>query len=117
MNAAKSVTATFTQAPMAKNITKSTDHATLTAAIASADPNDVIHTLDTQLDGAVTINKAINLIGGWNATYLGKSGLPTTLNGILTILNGDSTAETVVVKGKIAVQGGSLRVKDVKVIP
>jgi hypothetical protein len=55
------------------------------------------------------------LIGGWNALYDDKSGIPTTVNGDLTILVGDSTAETVVVKGKLAIRGGSLRVNDLKV--
>ena len=54
---------------------------------------------------------------GYEAAYLSKSGTPTTLNGSLTVLSGATATKTVVVKGKLAVQGGSLRVNDVRVHP
>jgi hypothetical protein len=97
------------------NITTGTPYASLAAALSDAQPGAEIRTLDTQLDGAVILDKVITLNGGWYATYQAKSGLPTTLNGNLTILNGGATVETVAVKGKLVIQGGSLRVKDVTV--
>jgi hypothetical protein len=85
--------------------------------LSEAVTSNEIDLLDTQLTGPFTVNAGILLSGGWNAPYQGKSGLPTTLNGILTIQSGDSTAETIVVRGKLAIQGGALRVNDVKVQP
>ncbi len=63
------------------------------------------------------LDKAITLSGGWNASYLGLSGLPTTLNGDLTIQSGGSTVGSVDVKGKLVIQGGSLRANGVTVRP
>jgi len=117
MDAAKTVTATFTLAPVAKNITKALSYFSLATALSEAASGNEIDILDTQLDGAVSLDKAITLSGGWNATYLGLSGLPTTLNGDLTIQNGGSTAGSVDVKGKLVIQGGSLRANGVTVRP
>ena len=92
-------------------------YATLAEALTTVSTGEEILILNAQYNGPVSLNKAIKLNGGWNATYLGKSGLPSTLNGNFTILAGDSTNEAVVVSRKITIQGGSLRVKDVKVQP
>ena len=64
MDAAKTVTATFTAAPMARNASTGLPYSTLSAALAAANPGNEIWTLDTQLDGAVTLNKQIILKGG-----------------------------------------------------
>ncbi len=112
----KSVSATFVLVPFAMNASTGMPYTSLANALSVALSGAEIRTLDTQHDGSVTLNKAIFLNGGWNTTYLGKSGMSSTLNGSLTILNGASIAETIVVKGKLAVQGGSLRVNDVKVL-
>jgi sugar lactone lactonase YvrE len=111
----KSVTATFSRAPLAKNMTTNTPYSSLTDALLYAQPSEVIGMLDTQLDGHVSVSRAIALQGGWSATYQSKSGVPTTLNGNVTFLAGDSTGGTLVVKGLLAVKGGSLRVDGVRV--
>jgi hypothetical protein len=113
MDGAKSVAATFSAAPRARNATTGSSYATLADAIAAAGSGNEIWTLGTQLDGAVIVDKTINLLGGWNATYTGKSGLPTLLNGDLTIQNGNPSAETIDVMGKLTIQGGSLLVNGV----
>jgi hypothetical protein len=115
MDAAKSVTATFTIASMAMNASTGKSYSLLSDALTGANSGEEIWTLDTLLEGAVTLDKAINLKGGWNATYQGKSGLPTLLNGDLTIQNGNSSVETIEVKGKLTIQSGSLLVNGVVV--
>ncbi|MBK5274198.1 MAG: IPT/TIG domain-containing protein [Desulfuromonadales bacterium] len=115
MNTNKSVAATFTMAPVAKNMTTSISYPTLAAALSAASPGSMIYLLDSQLDGVVTLNKQLNLKGGWNASFDGKSGLQTLLNGNFTVTSGDSKAETIDVKGKLSIQGGSLRVSGVNV--
>jgi hypothetical protein len=117
MNAAKGVTATFILAPLAKNNTTGVTYATLVDALTAAGTGAEVQILNAQYDGPISLNKSIKLNGGWDATYQGKCGSPSTLNGNLTNLAGDSTTETVVVSGNITVQGGSLRVKDVKIQP
>jgi VWFA-related protein len=117
MNAARNVFATFTLAPMAKNATTSTPYASLAAALAAALPGAEIRVLDIHHDGSVSLDKAINLKGGWDAKYQAKSGVSSTLDGDFTILGGDSTVEAVDVKGTLSVKGGSLVVKEVKIQP
>ncbi len=117
MNASRNVLATFTLAPMAKNATTNTPYATLAAALSTALPGAEIRVLDIHHSGPVSLDKAIHLIGGWDARYQGKSGISSTLDGDFTILDGDSTVEAVDVKGKLSVLGGSLVVKEVKIQP
>lgn len=117
MDTDKSVTATFIQAPLAKNNSTQETYPTLAEAITKANPliREEIRLLGTPYDGAVSLAKAIYLNGGWKATYGDKSSVPTTLNGGLTIGSGDSQVDSVLVLGNLTVSGGSLRVKDVKV--
>jgi hypothetical protein len=117
MDGDKTVTATFTLAPVAKNITKMLSYSTLATALSEAASGDEIRTLATQLDGAVTLDKAITLSGGWKATYFGLSGLPTTLNGDLTIQGNGTTFGSVDVKGKLVIQRGNMLVNGVTVRP
>ena len=44
-----------------------------------------------ELVGNVILDKGITLTGGWYPTFLGKSGLSTTLNGTLTVQSGASS--------------------------
>lgn len=117
MNADKNVTATFTLAPLTKNKTTNTAYATLAQALATAASGAELLVLGTQHDGAVSLNTSIILNGGWSPAYLAKSGLPSTLNGNLSILGGNSSAEDLMVKGQLVIQGGSLRVNEVTVRP
>jgi len=89
----------------------------LADALSAANPGVEIRTLGMQLNGNFVLDRNIFLNGGYDATYQGKSGTPTILNGSQTVTGGDSNAETLRVKGKLSIQGGSLRVKDVKVMP
>lgn len=115
MDGAKSVTATFTAAPRARNATTGASYSALADAINAASSGDEIWILGTQLDGAVLLYKTITLLGGWNATYTEKSGLPTLLNGDLTVQDGISSMDTIDVKGKLTIQSGSLLVNGVVV--
>lgn len=89
----------------------------LADALSAANPGVEIRTLGMQLNGNFVLDRNIFLNGGYDATYQGKSGTPTILNGSQTVTGGDSNAETLRVKGKLSILGGSLRVKDVKVMP
>jgi len=117
MDTAKSVTATFNLAPVAFNITTATPYASLSTALFEALPGAEIRVLDTLLDGAVIMDKSIILNGGWNATYQSKSGLPTILNGDLTLRDGDTAIESIDLKGTLFIEGGNLRVTDVTILP
>jgi len=55
------------------------------------------------------------LNSGWDSTFGIKNGTLTTLSDGLTVVSGGSMAETLSVKGKLTIQGGLLRVKDVLV--
>jgi hypothetical protein len=98
----------------AKNMTT---HAvdSLADVLSVANPGEEIRTLGMQLDGSFILDRSIFLNGGYDATYQIKSGTPTTLNGTQAVTAGVSKAETLRVKGKLSVQGGSLQVTDVKV--
>lgn len=106
---------TYTQ-DQAMNFTTGNTYATLAGALSAAQPGAEIDVLDTQLDGAVNLDKAITLSGGWDSAFMSQSGTPTTLNGDLTIQSGGSTVGTVDVKGKLVVQSGSLRANGVTVM-
>lgn len=109
---------TFTQ-DQAKNITTGTSYASLATALLSASIllREEIHAYDSQIDGFFIMDRGITLSGGYDGTLLILGSNPTTLKGSLTVTNGASTAEAVRVKGELVVKGGSLRVKDVKVMP
>jgi len=113
MDATKSVTAAFAAAPRARNATTGIDYSTLAEAITAASSGNEIWILGTQLDGAVFLGKSIILQGGWNATYTGKSGLPTLVQGDVTIQVGDSSVETIDIEGALTIQSGSLLFKGV----
>ncbi|MBC7962874.1 MAG: hypothetical protein H7Y05_08010 [Steroidobacteraceae bacterium] len=117
MDAAKSVSATFTLAPVAKNVTKPKSHTVLAAALFEAESGNEIDVLDTQIDGLFTLNTGILLSGGWNAGFTGKSGMKTVLNGGLTIQSGASTANTLDVMGQLIIKAGSLTVDGISLKP
>lgn len=107
---------TYTQ-DQARNFTTGTSYATLETALAEALAGAEIRAYESQFDGYFILDKGITLKGGFDATFLVSGTTPTVLNGGLTVRSGTSTVKTVVVKGKLAVQGGSLRANDVTVHP
>ncbi len=107
---------TYTQ-DQARNFTTSTLYATLATALAEALAGAEIRAYASQFDGYFILNKGITLKGGYDAAFLVSGTTPTTLNGGLTVRSGASTIKSVEVKGKLAVQGGSLRANDVTVHP
>ncbi len=115
MNASASVGAAFSLVPLAKNNDTGIAYATFVEALSQSAAGAEILLLDSQHDGVVNLDKNIILSGGWNLSFLAKSGLPSTLGSGLTVFSGDINAETLIVKGKIEVQGGSLRTRDVMV--
>jgi hypothetical protein len=117
MDGNKTVTATFVQASLAKNNTTGAYYPTLDDALSAANvatPDEVL-LLGTSYDGAITLAKGVSLRGGWNSTYLGLSGQPTTLSNGLTAQSGNSLLKDFVITGKLTVKGGRLRVVGVKV--
>lgn len=100
----------------AKNMTTNA-YSSLADALSAANPGEEIRTLGMQLDGNFILDRNIFLNGGYDATYQIKSGTPTILNGSQAVIGGISRSETLRVKGKLTIHGGTLRVKDVKVMP
>ena len=115
LNAAKSVSATFTPAPLAKNSTTGISYATLTEALAAANTvtPDTVLLLGAGHDGAVTLGRGVILSGGWDTFYQALSGMTTALNNGLAVSGGDSRLESVDIKGKLTITGGSLKVRNV----
>jgi Bacterial Ig-like domain (group 3) len=98
----------------AKNMTTNAV-TSLADALSAANPGEEIRTLAIQLDGNFILDRNVFLNGGYDAAYQIKSGTPTILNGTQTVAGGNSKSETLRVKGKLSIHGGTLRVKDVKV--
>jgi hypothetical protein len=92
-----------------------TTYTTLAAALSTALAGTEIRAHESQFDSAFTLDKGLAHKGGYDGTFLAKGSSPTTLIGSLTVTSGASTADTVVVKGSLAVQGGSLLVNGVTV--
>ena len=55
-------------------------------------------TLDTLLTESLTVNKQLVIHGGYNATYIGRTGNPTVLKGTLTIGTGSLVVDGVAVR-------------------
>jgi len=115
MDGAKSVTATFTLAPKAKNISTGTPYTSIITAITDAVVGAEIQLLTTQFDGALILNKSLIVKGGRNALFTGLSGQQSVLNGGLTVAGGNSRLETIDVIGAITVKGGSIKASGVRV--
>lgn len=67
--------------------------------------------------GSLTLEKGLGLTGGWKGLYLTQDTNPTILNGTITVNSADSTINDAVTKGGLIIQGGSLRVKQLRVVP
>ncbi|MDO9308560.1 MAG: carboxypeptidase-like regulatory domain-containing protein [Deltaproteobacteria bacterium] len=99
MTADRAATAAFTPAPKAKVGLSGYD--SLAAAYAAAGATDTILALDTEMpDAGFTLDrgKSITLKGGYRNDYTGKSGLPTVLDGLLTIATGSLIVEGLAVR-------------------
>jgi hypothetical protein len=100
MSTDQSVTATFTAAP--KAMIGSAGYTSLNAAYTAASTTAVttILTLDTDLVESLTIDngKWINLIGGYDGSYSGRTGIMTGLKGALIIGNGSLTVDGLEIK-------------------
>ncbi|NVN91057.1 MAG: Ig-like domain repeat protein [Desulfuromonadales bacterium] len=105
---------TYTQ-DQAKNQTTSTSYASLSTALSTALSGAEIRGYGTLCDGVFTLDKSINLRGGWDGAFLTRSSTPTTLHGVLTVTGGDSNAESIIIKGQLVTQGGSLSANDVTI--
>jgi hypothetical protein len=98
MDSNKTVSATLTPADRARIST--TGYPTLNAAYSAAPSTGVttILTLDAVLNESLTVNKLLNIIGGYKAVYSGRTGNPTVLQGILTIGTGSLAVDGLAVK-------------------
>jgi len=99
MAADRAAIATFTPAPRSKIGLNGYD--SLAAAYAAAGTSDTILLLDTEMpDAGFTLDrgKSITLKGGYRNDYSGRSGLPSTLRGVLSISTGSLTLENLVVR-------------------
>jgi hypothetical protein len=97
MSTSKSVAAAFVLAPKAKIGT--TGYSLLSDAYLAPGSILEILSLDDVLAGDFTLyqDKAIKLMGGWNAAYLARSG-QTVINGKLTIQKGSLRVNGVIVR-------------------
>jgi hypothetical protein len=86
---------TVTAAPNARIGT--TDYPTLAAAYSAAIDGDTIMLLDANMAGNLTIDKIVALDGGYNPSFNGKSGNPTSLSGALTVGTGNLTVADIAV--------------------
>lgn len=118
MEGDRNVTATFILA-MAINNTTATPYATLGEALTAANAVVVeeLLLLGMPYNGAVSLDKGVILNGGWNSTYLAKGSPWTTLNDGLTVQNGASILVTTQVKQQLVIQGGSLQVEGLTILP
>jgi hypothetical protein len=100
MTSNRTVGAAFLAAPRAK--IGADGYATLNAAYdtASTTGTTTILTLDTELTESLTMNKEkeIAISGGWNADYNARTGVPTTLAGVLSIGLGSLTIDGLAIR-------------------
>jgi hypothetical protein len=100
MTSNRTVGAAFLAAPRAK--IGADGYATLNAAydMASTTGATTILTLDTELTESLTMNKEkeIAISGGWNADYNARTGVPTTLAGVLSIGLGSLTIDGLAIR-------------------
>ena len=105
----------YTLQYQANNRSTGVSYSTLAEAISSASAGNEIRAYGGRFDGVFSLVRDIILNGGYNLDFSAKDSLPTTLNGGLTVTGGASAIETMVVKGQLLLQGGSLSAKDVTV--
>lgn len=98
MSAGMDVTAQFAAAPRA--MIGDAPYGSLNDAYAAASDNAVIRALDAELGEILDLTRGINvlLMGGYNASYSSRTGLPTVLNGALTITSGSLTVDNLLIK-------------------
>ena len=87
----------------------------LAAAYGKAASGATILLLDAELEGLSIRDKDLVLKGGYKTDFKDRSGSPTVLNGGVSLVSGNSTVETIDVKGAVVIQGGSLLVNGVTI--
>ncbi|NVN90527.1 MAG: C10 family peptidase [Desulfuromonadales bacterium] len=99
MDTAKTVYAYFTQA--SKAMIGATGYDSLNLAYSGADDSgSIIMVLDTELIENLIMDKGktITLVGGYKADYGSRSGLLSTLKGVLTIATGELMVDGLVIR-------------------
>ncbi len=113
MDISRTVTATFKLAP--KAMIGEQPYDSLAAAYGKAASGATILLLDAELEGLSIRDKDLVLKGGYKTDFKDRSGSPTVLNGGVSLVSGNSTVETIDVKGAVVIQGGSLLVNGVTI--
>jgi hypothetical protein len=116
MNGDKAVTAIFDLAQV-RNATSKTNYATLSEALVAAATGNELLLQGMQYNGAVSLNDGVTLSGRWDAAFGSPNGKATLLADGLSVKSGNSRVTGVTVKGKLTVNGGSLRTIGVAVLP
>jgi len=99
MGANRSISATFSLLPKAK-ILGGLGYGSITGAYLASVAGDAILVLDGEHEESLNLNlpKDIKLLGGYDQTFNALSGNPTTLNGVMTIIDGSVIVDTLVLK-------------------
>lgn len=99
MGTDRSINATFSQLPKAK-ILGGIGYTSITDAYLASVAGDAILVLDGEHEESLNLDlqKDIKLLGGYNSTFNALSGNFTTLNGVLTITDGNVVVDTLVLK-------------------
>lgn len=108
MDGDKEVVAAFNLAQV-RNNTTATNYATLSEALAAAAADNELLLQGLSYADAVTLTTGLYLRGGWDAAFGGIGGAPTVLENGMTVKSGTANVATLTVKGKLSVDGGSLR--------
>jgi hypothetical protein len=97
INTSTNVSATFSTHPPAHLANTNSYYSSLQTAFNNVANTGTIQAQAVQILGSLTtINKAITLMGGYNATYSGRSGF-TVMNGTLTVGSGSLVVDNLVI--------------------
>lgn len=99
INAAKSITATFSKHNPVHIANGSNYYSSLQSAYRAAGRTSIIQTQEVIITGnlSTSSSKSITLLGGYDATYSGRSGY-TFLQGTLTVNKGTLVVDNIVIK-------------------
>jgi hypothetical protein len=99
ISAAKSVTATFSKYNPVHIANGSNYYSTLQSAYTAAGSTSIIQSQEVNITGnlSTSSSKSITLVGGYDATYSGRSGY-TVMQGTLTVNKGTLVVDNIVIK-------------------